>query len=199
MARNGLDVVQSLGTEHTQRAELCLVGQKEAFEACLNGAPLTTSLGILTQAAIEQMNGEARAAFYIADDKGKSLRHVVGMPEDYARCVDGFIIAQDSLTCGLAAQTRQPVITEDVMREPAWGPWRWLSEQFEFRGCWSFPVQSPEKVEGTFALYFRGPRRPTETDLNLATVITNAAAIIISRTNQWERAKPLSDRHAGVG
>ena len=179
-----VDVIQP-ATEHAQRrVEVCLEGQRDAFEACLNGAPLATSLGILVRTAIEQADCEARAAFYVSDRTGTSLRHVVGMPESYARCVDGFIIAQNSLACGLAAHSRQPVITEDVTKEPAWGPWLWLSEQFDFRGCWSFPVQSPEKVEGTFAMYFSGPRRPTETDLDLATVITNAAAIIFSRTNQ---------------
>ena len=44
-----------------------LAGQKEAFQAAVNGAPLEVSLGVLIKTAIEQTDGEARCAFYIAD------------------------------------------------------------------------------------------------------------------------------------
>ncbi len=52
-------------TDALRRAEVCLAGQKEAFESCLDGAPLATSLGILVRTAIEQADGEARAAFLL--------------------------------------------------------------------------------------------------------------------------------------
>src|SRR5262249_55120909 len=45
------------------------------------------------------------------------LQHVVGMSESYAECVDGFRIGPDSLACGLAVYTGQPVITADVTED----------------------------------------------------------------------------------
>lgn len=174
------DVVTT--TRARKRADICLAGQKEAFEACLNGAPLATSLGILVRAAIKQAGGEASAAFFIADDSGTSLRHVVGMSDEYARSVEGFVIRSDTVACGLAAYFREPVITEDVAEDPAWRPWMWLSERAGYRACWSFPIQSSAgKLEGTFAIYFAEPRRASQTDMNLGAMLANAAAIIISR------------------
>jgi len=64
---------------------------------------------------MEKGNGEARAAFYIAD--GTTLHHVTGMPEAYARYVDGFVIGPQSLACGLAASTGQPIIARPMSPE----------------------------------------------------------------------------------
>ena len=49
--------------------------------------------------------GEARKAFYMADPEGVSFHPVWGagsMPESYLKQVDGFLIGEDSLACGLA-------------------------------------------------------------------------------------------------
>ena len=49
------------------------------------------------------------------------------MPEAYAKAVDGFQIGPESLACGLATHTGQPVLTTDVNEDPRWEPWRWLA------------------------------------------------------------------------
>ena len=96
----------------------------EEAAAALNLAPVTPSqvlsisLGALVQAAIQRVESNARAAFYISD--GATLHHVVGMPEAYARLVDGFVIGPQSLACGLAASRREAIITRDVAEEPLW-------------------------------------------------------------------------------
>ncbi|MBV8990059.1 MAG: GAF domain-containing protein, partial [Solirubrobacterales bacterium] len=69
-----------------------LAAQKEAFQAAVNGAPLRDSLGVLIRTALAQGDGNLHCAFYMADESGTALRHVTGMPEPYALCVDGFRI-----------------------------------------------------------------------------------------------------------
>src|SRR5919106_621307 len=57
-----------------------------------------------------------------------------------------------------------------------------LAREYDFRGCWSFPIETPDgKPIGTFALYFTTAREAGPHDLALANVVTQAAAIIISR------------------
>ena len=146
----------------------------------LRPASLSDLLSVLVRTAIVNTEGEARAAFYIAN--GDKLHHVIGMPEAYARHVDGFEISPESLACGLAAATGEPILTRDVADEPLWKPWLWLAKEFDYRACWSFPVEtSTGKIVGTFAMYYKEPREATPRDLNLATTITRAAAIVISR------------------
>jgi PAS domain S-box-containing protein len=168
-----------------RQSEASVAGQKEAFQAAVNGAPLEASLGILVRTAIEQIGDGVRCAFYLAD--GAELHHLTGMTEAYGRCVDGFKIGADSLACGLAVYTGRPVITPDVREEPRWKPWLPLAEEFDYRACWSFPVETTtSKVVGTFAMYHRQPRAATPRDLELAAMLTRAAAIIISRHQEVE-------------
>src|SRR5215471_12890604 len=157
-------------------------------------APLRHSLGILARIVTEETAGAARTAFYIADP-GVSTLHPLqfegGMPESYTKQVDGFLIGEDSLACGLATTTGHPVVTRDVLEEPRWKPWVHLAQAYDFRGCWSFPIETRDRRPiGTLAMYFREPRDAAPQDLALAAVVTQAAAIIISRhTEAEERAR----------
>ncbi|MDR5761245.1 chemotaxis protein CheB [Caballeronia sp. LZ035] len=162
------------------RSRAWLSAQKEAFQAAMNGASLETSLGILARTLSNHSYERGRCAFYIVD--GNVLRHVVGMPDEYARCVDGFVVSPESLACGLAVATGKPVITADVLDEPRWQPWTWLAEKFGYRGCWSFPVESTEgSLIGSLAMYSGEPRQPTSMDLELAEAFTQTAGVIIGR------------------
>ncbi|MGN6561464.1 MAG: GAF domain-containing protein [Thermomicrobiales bacterium] len=170
-----------------RRSEAWLAGQKEAFQAAVNNAPLADALGVLVRTAIAQAGDDARCAFYAADADTATLRHIVGMPATYARCVDGFKIGSDSLACGLAVYTGRPVITADITREPRWQDWLWLAEEHAFRACWSFPIETlAGKVVGTFAMYYHEPRAASAHDLESAAILTRAAAIIISRYQENE-------------
>src|SRR6202011_211408 len=80
-----------------------------------------------------------------------------------------------------------PVITPDVTKDPSWKPWLWLAEKYNYRGCWSFPVEtSAEQIVGTFAMYFKEPREATARDRALAALLAQAAGIIISRHHEAE-------------
>jgi PAS domain S-box-containing protein len=176
-APNGSQVFGS-PAEHTA----WLSALKEAFQAATDGAPLAESLGILVNTAHSQSDGRLRSAFYLIDPNGTGLQHVTGMPEPYALAVGGITIGPDSFACGLAAFTRQPVITVDVRKEPRWQPWLWLAEEHGIRAVWSFPAETAAgRIIGTFAVYFREPRGATPRDHAFAATLTQAAAIIISQ------------------
>jgi GAF domain-containing protein len=142
---------------------------------------LANLLGVLVQTAVYYADGKARAAVYLADAAETKLHHLVGMSPAYARHVDGFPIGRQSLACGLAAATKQAVVTQDVFEEPRWKQWAWLAEQFGYRACWSFPVLAPSgKALGSFAMYYPEPREAKSRDLEVAALLTRTAASIIS-------------------
>jgi PAS domain S-box-containing protein len=170
-----------------RRNQELLAGQKGAFQAAVNGAPLEEALGILVRTATEQMAGNARCAFYVANREGTELRHVVGMPESYARDIEGFRIGLESLACGLAIATGEPIFTHDVIEEPRWAAWLWLAEKYDYRGCWSLPVETSAGTRvGSIAMYFREPRSPTLEDRELIAALTHTASIIMSRYQEAE-------------
>ena len=91
----------------------------------------------------------------------------------------------------MATATGHPVLTRDVFEEPQWKPWTRLAKEYDFRGCWSFPIETRDRRPiGAFAMYFREPREAAPQDLALGAAVTQAAAIIISRdTEAQERAR----------
>lgn len=178
-----------------------LESQKDAFQAAMRGSSLEESLEVLVRRIIEFTGGRARAAFYIAHSDGKALRHVIGMPEYYAKAVENFPISAESMACGLAVHTGRPEIAVDVEQDPKWESFRWLARHHNFRACWSFPVRTKDSVaNGTMAMYFQEPCAPTQRELEMATVMAHAATVIISRHQQLaereraEQALRLSSR-----
>jgi GAF domain-containing protein len=136
----------------------------------------------LVDVAIKRSEGEARAAFYLSNDVGTGLHRIAGMNKAYGAETDGFRISTSSIACGLAAAIRRPVITDDVKNDPGWSNWLWLAERFEYRGCWSFPIEGRGgKVFGTFSMYFKNPSPVNDRDVQFAEIMTDTAAGIIER------------------
>ena len=186
----GRIIERTIARDELRDRQVWLDGQREALEAAVNGARLETSLAVLVRTAIEAVGQDARAGFYLANDEGTALRHVVGMPAEYAEAVDGFKVGPDSLACGLATATGQPVLTTDVRTDPLWQPWLWMAEKFDYRACWSFPIHTEaRRFVGTLAIYSRQPREATDRDRELASLLTHTASIIISRHKESESRK----------
>jgi PAS domain S-box-containing protein len=172
---------RKLAENALRESEAILAGQKDAFQAAMDGRPLAACLSPLVPTAVAHF-GNARAAFYMLRSDGPAaLLHVTGMSDDYARHVDGFKIGPESLACGLAVQKADAVVAPDVDQDPRWEPWLWLAHTHGYRSCWLFPIQAiGGPVLGTFALYFPKPRAPTRDDLNVVAALEHSAAIIMS-------------------
>lgn len=188
----------SAGTANVRQAacktEAWLSSQNEAFKAAIDGAPLEETLGILTLAAVKRVTDATSCAFYLANDEGTELSHIVGMPQSYADKVKGFPIGPDSTACGLAASIGEPVITADVRDDPAWEPWLWLAEEYDYRACWSFPIElDGGRLGGTFAMYFEEPHSPTAFDLGIAKTMCRAASLLIAQQRAAEKIRAASE------
>ena len=182
--------LDTLDPEKLRERQTWLSGQRQAFESALNDAPLAESLGILVDTAIAALGSGVRAAFYITDPDDTALHHIVGMSADYVQAADGFVVGPESFACGLATHTGEAVLTADVRNNPRWEPWLWMAAQFGYRGCWSFPIHTAvRRFAGTFALYWPEPREATPNDSELAGMITQTAAIIVSRHERAEQRR----------
>jgi hypothetical protein len=151
-------------------------------DAAQRWAALQEVLEGLVGVAVSRSEGEARAAFYMADDGGIGLHRIAGMSTAYGAYTAGFKIGPQSIACGLAAATRRPVITNDITKDPAWREWEWLAAAFNYRGCWSFPIEGRGgKIFGTFSMYFKNPSQTNDRDIQFASIMTDTAAEIIGR------------------
>jgi PAS domain S-box-containing protein len=79
------------------------------------------------------------------------------------------------------------VIVSDIATDPLWADYRDLASAHGLRACWSTPIlSSAGRVLGTFATYYREPRRPTPQEQNFTERITHLASIAIERDQAVE-------------
>ncbi len=83
------------------------------------------------------------------------------------------------------------MLTADVFAEPLWKPWLHITQKYDYRACWSFPIKTKDKnTIGTFAMYFQLPRAAKAEDIAMADIVTQTAAVLIANdTNDRERRK----------
>lgn len=192
-AFHDVTVIKKAG-EAERRREKWLADQGEALELAMNDAPLKESLAVLIRTVVDEVGQGARAGFYLSNDEGTALHHVAGMSDDYAKAVDGFTVGPDSLACGLATHTGNAILTSDVRDDPNWQDWLWMAEQFDYRACWSFPIRTAkEQFIGTLAVYSRHPREAGERDIQVCTMVTHTASIIIYKYEE-ARVRGLAEQ-----
>jgi signal transduction histidine kinase len=166
-----------------KRSELLLIGQTQLLELIAHGATLSTVLTELIGFLEGQSDG-ARCSILLLDCDGLRLRHAAApsLPESFTEAVDGVLIGPHAGSCGTAAFTGKPVITEDIATDANWVDWRQLALPLGLRACWSTPIVDERgKVLGTFAMYYEEPTIPEARDRSIVAVATHIAAIAITR------------------
>ena len=144
------------------------------------GEPLGATLDALCRLFEAETDGML-ASILLVDPAGR-IHHAAApsLPEAWIRLIDGEPIGPDRGSCGTAAYLKQPVIVEDITHDQRWVRYRDAALGFGFRACWSVPILGQDQeVLGTFALYYRKPRKPTPRLLELATHAGRLAAIAI--------------------
>jgi len=153
--------------EH-KRAQAIQAGQRQYLELLATGGDFSETLHSLVRLIEDQWPGML-GLILLLDEDGKHL-HIgasVSLPQDYVQSIEGLEIGPMVGSCGTACYRRERVIVEDTATDPRWDGLRDLALEYSLRACWSEPVFSPDgQVVGTFAMYYRQPRAPTEAELS---------------------------------
>ena len=171
----------AIDVEDRKRAEALLAGENRILEMVAKGDSLSEILKSLCRLVEEQASDVLASILLVQDGR---LRHggAPDLPEAYTEAIDGAVIGPIAGSCGTAAYTAKQVIVEDIATDPLWVDYRDIALSHSLRACWSTPIFSTEgKVIGTFAMYYREPRRPTERDQQIIGQITHLAGIAIER------------------
>ncbi|MCP4250455.1 MAG: GAF domain-containing protein [bacterium] len=166
-----------------KRTEAMLEGQNRVLACLLEGASLEETLTLLAETIEDQAPGML-CSVLVCDDQTKQLRHGTGpsLPPAYNQAIDGILIGPHEGSCGTAAHRRERVIVEDTQTDPLWKDFRELAKEHGLRACWSQPILCADStVLGTFAMYYRHPRQPNRSELELIEHAANLAAVAIQR------------------
>lgn len=89
-------------------------------------------------------------------------------PDYYNTAVNGFSAGPNAASCGTAAFFRKQIIVEDIAIDPLWKDYKSYALSEDLRSCWSTPIfGESNELLGTFAVYYKEPRKPTQHDLKL--------------------------------
>ena len=181
---------------HNQ-AEALLAGENRLLQMVATGRALPEILAELCRLCEESSSGTLASILLVSTD-GRSLRHgaAPSLPRRYTEAIDGGEIGPRAGSCGTAAYRKEPVVAADIETDPLWADYRHLAKPHGLRACWSTPIfASDGGVLGTFAIYWREPRRPTAQDQQLIRQTTHLASVAIER-RRTEEALHASERLA---
>jgi PAS domain S-box-containing protein len=162
-------------------------GQCAVLERVATGAPLQEVLKDIVL-LIEQFAPDALCSIMLLDAGGRRIRMgaAPSLPAAFAEGLDGLEIGPNAGSCGAAAYRRERVIAEDIATHPNWADYRHLALPHGLAACWSSPILAPPPAEslggevlGTFAIYHRTPRGPSELELKFVDTATHLASVAI--------------------
>jgi len=180
-----------------KRAEALRKANYRVLEQIATGEPLPAILDSLVRLIESQGDGLIASILLLSEDGTRLLRGAApSLPQEYNDAIDGVHIGPAVGSCGTAAFRGETVIVEDIEHDPLWAEYRELAGRFGLRACWSTPISSSEgRVLGTFALYYRTPRGPSEQELSLIQNAAHVASIAIERHRADKALRTSEERY----
>jgi diguanylate cyclase (GGDEF)-like protein/PAS domain S-box-containing protein len=154
----------------------------------LNDQPLAAIAERIVRATEAAMPEAICSLLLVDEDSGRlRLLSAPSLPAFYNAAIDGLAIGDGNGACGTAAARGERVISEDILVDPAWAPYRELAARAGLRTCWSEPVLSKDgEVLATFALYAGQPRIPRAREIAQIAGAASLAGLAIERARARE-------------
>jgi len=155
----------------------------DALKMILTGTSLVDVLTSITRLIEAHSNGMLCSIFLVQPD-GVHMRYAAApnLPETYRTATDGTVIGPGRGPCSMAAYRREPVFVADFRYD---GEWLHFSEKPVSAGLlagWSNPIIGHDgQVLGTFGMYFREVRKPSQAEIQLIAYASHVAGIAIER------------------
>ena len=171
--------------DHKQ-VESLLAAERRTLEMIACGASLTDVLEDLCD-TIDDQAPEIISSILLMDPNGEQLWPAAGrrVPEGWVRTITPLPIGPGMGSCGTAAFLKKPVIISDIASDPPWSDitapdYTEIALSYGLRAAWSQPlISKDDELLGTFAIYYREPRQPSDSDLKLIEGAANIAVIAI--------------------
>ena len=154
------------------------------------------------QATMDRLCGQVEAlapgvvCSVLAKDKDGFMHPLAGpsLPEDYNAAIDGIAAGPNVGSCGASAFLGVPVAVIDIATDPRWVDFKHLPLPLGLLACWSSPIFDKKgRVIGTFALYFKERRGPTNLEQALVEACLPACTVAMElheRLLEQERQSP---------
>jgi GAF domain-containing protein len=139
--------------------------------------------------SIEDFDARLEGSVLLLDPVLRTVHHgaAPSLPAAYVAQLDGLAIGPDVGSCGAAAHHGVEVVSADLEADPRWTAFLPLTREHGLRHCWSFPILGGAgDVLGTFGVYGREPREPSEQHRRFLRDAAQLAGIAIERRRATE-------------
>jgi formate hydrogenlyase transcriptional activator len=155
----------------------------DALNLILAGVPLPEILKSIVGLVEGHSEGMVCSIFLVEKD-GVHLRYAAApnLPESYRIATDGATIGPKGGPCSLASYRREAVFVADFQSDSRCANFKDKPLSVGLLAGWSSPIISHGgEVLGTFGMYFREVRTPTEREVRLIDYASRVAGIAIER------------------
>jgi len=182
-------VVKWFGTntdiEDRKLAEGLLSGENLVLEMTAKGESLESILEALCR-VVEQTASGCCCSIILIDPSDSTILQAIApsLPPSYNDRFPGVPVDREGGPCTEAARRKKQVIVSDVASDTQWDTYGWRTAALThgLRACWSTTILgSNGLVLGTFAVYWREPRSPTQQDQKIIEQMTHLASLAIER------------------
>ncbi|POF27703.1 sensor domain-containing protein [Roseibium marinum] len=188
-------------TTERKKAEKLQQGQNKVLQEIAGGKPLGDVLATLVLTIEDQLDGVVGSVM-LTDESGTRLLYGVApnLPKAYVDQTNRLPVGPRMGSCGTAIHTRESVFVDDVRTHELWEDHQDIMRNFDMRSCWSVPFFSKDsRALGTFGLYSREVRFPTEHEKRLATEAARLASIAVERDQAESKIRYLAHHDVLTG
>ena len=182
LVRGADGYVSALARDVTAQEQHAAFEQKraEVLELTARGALLPAVLLELIQLLETYCEGLVGAVFLI-HGATLQLEAAPQLPNSFARFLRELPLGPVAAAPGVAALSGERVVTSDIRHDPLWHNLRYFALQSGLQACWAEPILGDNEVLGTFTLYAREPRGPTDAEARRLRETAQLAAIAVTR------------------
>lgn len=151
---------------------------------------VATSLSLLSSLAAETVPGSAGAGVSLLE---AGRRTSSGSTDDRVREADAWQYRLDEGPCLAAAALREPVVVADLRDEARWPRWATAVLPLGLRSALSAPLVAGDAALGAMKVYADRPRAFDEDSVQLLSLFSAQAALLVANVRTAERATRLSE------
>ena len=171
--------------QSTSKPSCLLAGENFVLEVAAKGNSQESILESLCRVVEQTANG-CLCSVLVLDSSGSTIQQAVApsLPSSYNDLFPGMPVDLEGGPCAKAARHKTQVIVSNVSSDTQWDAYGWRGAALEhgLKACWSTPILASNWVVlGTFGIYWREPRNPTEHDQKVIEQVTHLAAVLIER------------------
>lgn len=179
-----------MSSNETQLSRATFLAEHSSAEALLDSLKMiledTSLVDVLTSIVrlIESHSNGMLCSIFMVEEDGLHMRYAAApnLPDTYRNATDGTVIGPGHGPCSMAAYRRQPTFVSDFSSDPEWVHFKDKPVSAGLLAGWSNPITGHNgQVLGTFGMYFREPRSPSEDEIQLIGYASRIAGIAIER------------------